>query len=240
MERYYKNRRRCNISSRRLNYLFFRYLFWGLFFVFFCSNIILFFISQRMDVILRQYIDVEAERLINNVINKAISERVATRNYGKLYTYDDKNIIYDTNTINSMKEDINEYVQNILLKLDNGSIDKYFMSTRLYSGRFKNIKKGIVCDVSIGSIKGSTIFANMGPTIPIRLVFNSQLNSDIDVHVKEYGINNIMVKVYLIVKIKEQIIMPLNSKRKTITIRVPISMDIIKGDVPRYYQKPFR
>ena len=238
MERYYKSRRRCNISTKRLSFL--QYLFLGFVIVFLLSNILLFYISKRLDVILKQYIDVEVERLTKNIVNRAVSEKMLSKNYGKLYTYElGNNISYDTVKINILKKDITDYVQDVLLDLDNGKIEKYFVSKRIYSGRFKNIKKGVVCDVSVGSIRGSTLFANVGPTIPIKLVFNGEISSDVDIQAKEYGINNIMIEVYLVIEVKEQIIMPLTSKRKTIKIRIPISVDIVKGSIPEYYQKVF-
>lgn len=190
---------------------------------------------------MKEYIDVEVERLTNNIINKAVSFKMASKEYGQLYVYDsnNKNISYDIVKINLIKKELTEYVQNILINLDNEKIEKYFVSKRIYSGRFKNIKKGIICDVSFASIRGLTAFSNVGPTIPIKLLFNGQVNSDIDVHVKEYGINNIMVEIYLVIDIKEQIIMPLTSKRDIITVRTPITIDIVRGDIPEYYQKVF-
>lgn len=197
--------------------------------------------SSRLNIILKEYVDIEIERLTNNIVTKAVSEKMLSKNYGKIYIYDstNKNISYDTLKINEIKKNITEYVQEILLNLDNGYIEKYFVPERIHSGRFKNIKKGIVCDVSIGSIRGSTLFANVGPSIPIKIVFSSQINSDIDIQVKEYGINNIMIQIYLILEMKEQTIMPLSSKRKSIIVRTPISIDIIKGEIPEYYQKLF-
>ena len=92
-----------------------------------------------------------------------------------------------------------------------------------------------MCDVSIGSIRGSTLFSNIGPTIPIKLLFSSEINSKIDVEVSEYGINNAIVKIFIVLDIDEQIIMPISSKRKRITIKKPIIIDIVRGDIPNYY-----
>ena len=122
-----------------------------------------------------------------------------------------------------------------MINLDNGNIDNYFISEKIKKSRFKKIKNGILCDVSIDSIQDFSLFANVSPTIPIKLMFNDQLNSDIDVDIKEYGINNVIIQVYLVIKIKEQIIMPLSSKRSNIVIREPISIDIIRGQLPEYY-----
>lgn len=81
--------------------------------------------------------------------------------------------------------------------------------------------------------------ANIGPTIPIRLLFTSQVDSDIDISVEEYGINNVVLKLYLVVTLKEQINMPISSKRKDIIIKTPLSINIIKGKVPSYYHNKF-
>ena len=88
---------------------------------------------------------------------------------------------------------------------------------------------------TISIVRGSTLFSNVGPTIPIKLLFSSQLNSQIDIEVNEYGINNAIMKVYFSVEIKEQITMPLTSKRQKIKIKKPLTIDIVQGKIPDYY-----
>ena len=153
----------------------------------------------------------------------------------KLENDDSQNIYYDTNKLNKIKNSITNDVQQTLIDLDNGNIDNYFISDKLKKSKFKKVKNGIVCDVSIDSIQNFSLFANVSPTIPIKLVFSDQLNSDIDVDIKEYGINNVIIQVYLIITVKEQVIMPLSSKRSNIVIKEPISIDIIRGKIPEYY-----
>ena len=192
-----------------------------------------------MRTILDQYVNVEVERLTNNIVNKAISKRMVQKKYKDLVlskTYPSQLFSYDTTIINQMKNDMNEYIQDVLLHLDDGMVEDYFISSRIKSGRFKKTKgRGILCDISIGSLRNSVLFANVGPTIPIKLIFTGQVNSDIDIQVKEYGINNVMIELYLIMKVKEQVSMPLTSEQKEITIRTPISFDIVKGELPKYY-----
>ena len=67
------------------------------------------------------------------------------------------------------------------------------------------------------------------------MVFSGNINSDIDIQVEEYGINNAIVKIYIVVSIREQAILPLTSKENEIVIREPIVVDIIKGEIPKYY-----
>ena len=143
--------------------------------------------------------------------------------------------IYSASRLSEIESILDEKIQNELINIDDGEIDEYFLPKRIKTGRFKKIKNGILCDISIGSIRGSILFANIGPTIPIKLLFSSDINSNIDVEVSEYGINNAIIKVYLNVYINEQITMPISSKRKKISVRKLIAVDIIRGEIPNYY-----
>jgi len=218
---YYKNRRRCNISKKRLKNYFTK-IFFSLLFVFVISFFCVFIIDLNIKNTLLPYINVEAERLVTNVVTKAINDEL-------------KNIEIDTSKLSEIENKIDERILDELINIDDGLLEDIFISKRVKTGRFKRIKNGIICDVSIGSIRGSTLFANVGPTIPIKLLFSSGMNSDIDVDVSEYGINNAIIKTYFNININEQITMPVSSKRKKISIKKIISVDIIKGEIPDYY-----
>ena len=207
--------------------------------VFVVSIFFIYLIDRRLNKTMGPYIDVEVERLTNNIVNAKVNEIISNVNLENYFSLNNVNnnikISYDTVGLNKLKSMITKEIENELTNLDNGVIDDYFVPSRIKKGKFKNVKKGILCDVSIGSIRGSSLFSNVGPTIPIKLLFSSQLNSDIDVNIKEYGINNAIVEVYFVIYIKEQINMPLTSKRKKIEIREPLLIDIISGKIPDYY-----
>ncbi len=171
--------------------------------------------------------NVETERLVTNIVTKAINEEMKDINI-------DFNL-YSASKLNEIESKLDERILDELINIDDGKIQNYFISTRVKTGRFKKIDNGVLCDVSIGSIRGSTLFANVGPTIPIKLLFSSGLNSHIDIDVSEYGINNAIIKVYFNVDINEQITMPISSARKKISIKKVIAMDVVKGKIPDYY-----
>ena len=202
---------------------------------FFCLE----YIDYHITSILKPYVNSEVERLTNNIVNKAIRKKILDEDY----TFNNSNqllesfnrLSYDTIMLTKIKDEITAYVQDSLMHLENGELDDYFVPKRLKEGRFKNSKHGIICDVSLGSVRGSTLFANVGPTIPVKLSFLGQIQSDIDVTIQEYGINNVLIKVYLIINIKEQITMPFSSDRVDISIKEPIIIDLLQGDIPQYY-----
>lgn len=137
--------------------------------------------------------------------------------------------------INKLTNDISVKIQRILNDIDASNISDYYTNNN--SNIYKHIRNGIVCELSLGSIRKSLLFANIGPTIPIKLVFLSQNNVDIDFETAEYGINNIIVKMYLKVTLHEQITMPISSKRKEIVVKEPLTVHIIKGEIPYLFDK---
>ena len=215
---------------------FFYKLFLGLFFVFLSSFFCLWEIDKRLGVILNQYINVEVERLTNNIVRTAIHEKMASKKVSSfLMEVENGSLQYDTVLMNQMLDEFTKYIEDVLMNLDNGKIEEKFLPERIKIGRFHKVKRGIICDVSLGSIRNSSLFANVGPSIPIKLLFTGQVQTDIDVEAKEYGINNVLVEVYMVFKIKEQVTMPISSMQHEIVVREPISIDIIKGEVPNYF-----
>ena len=205
--------------------------------VFVISFFCLYLLDKKINSVLLPYINVEVERLVNNIVNKTISEEMARIDINSIIVRNDveNTLSYDTKAINVIDNKITKKIQNKLKNIDNGEIDEFYVPVRVKNGRFKNIKNGILCDISVGSLRSSTLFSNVGPTIPIKLLFSSQLNSNIDIEVNEYGINNAIMKVYFSVEIKEQITMPLTSKRQKIKIKKPLTIDIVQGKIPDYY-----
>lgn len=186
--------------------------------------------------LLDNYIDTESERISNNIINAVVHENLAKYNYNLLEVkYSNGDISYNIHEINKLTNILSKDIQNVLNEIDRSNVSKYYRSNT--KKKFKHVKKGIVCEISLGSIRNSLLFANVGPVIPIKLFFLSQNNVDIDFKTVEYGINNIMIKVYLRVTLHEQITMPISSKRKKIVIEKPLTVNIIKGDVPYLLDK---
>ena len=202
-------------------------MIFSLVFVFIISFFFVYIIDLRINSVLLPYMNVEAERLVTNIVNRAINDEMSG-------VAMDTNF-YNASMLNEIENRIDSRILAELINIDEGKIEEYFISNRVKTGRFKKIDNGILCEISIGSIRGSTLFANVGPSIPIKLLFSSGMNSDIDIDVREYGINNVIIKTYFNVEIDEQITMPISSKRKKILIKKVIFVDIIKGEIPNYY-----
>ena len=196
-------------------------------------------IDRKLEKVLRPYINMEVERLTNNIVTKAVTDMNLSRKVEEYVQIERTNgkiehISYRTNTINEITRDVTRVIQDTLKNIDSGEIDEYFLSNRVKTGKFQLVQNGILCEVSLGSIRNSILFSNIGPTIPIRLFFLGQANTEIKIDTREYGVNNVMIEVNLIIKVQEVVSMPISSLKKEIVIKEPLSVEIIQGDLPHY------
>lgn len=206
-------------------------------FIFLC------FIDLRLNDILKGFVDKEVERFTRNIVSKKLNELFSDEKYKEFFNVsygdisDDK-LSFNTYKMNKMLSIVSSSVYDELKSLENGDVDSFFIPKRISSGKYKKVKNGIVFDCSLSSLRGSSLFGNIGPSVPLKLLFIGQVDTNIDVKTKEYGINNVMVEVYVVIEVKEEVVMPLSSKQKKIIIKKPVSIDIVRGGIPNYYSYP--
>ncbi|MBQ3306687.1 MAG: sporulation protein YunB [Bacilli bacterium] len=155
---------------------------------------------------------------------------VITRNNNRI-----EKISYDTSSMLNIKNKIIENIEKELNDIEKISHEYYSSPNQEKSkNKFKNWKNGYICEVNINAIQGSTLFGNIGPSIPIKLSYMGYTYVDIDMDVEEYGINNVIVRINAIIKISNLITMPISTKVHEVVIKEPLSIEIINGDIPNY------
>ena len=87
-------------------------------------------------------------------------------------------------------------------------------------------------DVPAGYITNNSIFHNLGPKINVRIVQLGSVESNYESIFESVGINQTRHKIYLNVKMKLKVIVPLNSKEIEVNSKVPVSETIIIGEIP--------
>ncbi len=207
----------------------------------FVSLFFLFFLGKRVNPILVDYLSGEVERVTSNVVDSAINDVLTKEINDSLFsiTRNDKNevemIDYNTKKVNSLLKDINQIIYSKLYDLEEGSTDEFFLSSSLSGMNYQFIDSGVVCEIPLGALTGNGFVSNLGPVIPIRMSFLGQVNSHLKTKVTSYGINNLLLEVYVEVEIKEKISLPKSSDIVTIKVSAPLSIKVISGVVPNYY-----
>lgn len=218
-----------------------KYVLWLLIANVVISFFLLKIIGEKLNPILARYVNIEANRFANNVVNSTVNEMIIKNYEEELFRISQNEngeiemLDYNTQKVNKLLLEITNEIQKKLTDLEEGKIAELEISNNFKLKNISKIKNGVLCEVPIGALKGSTLFANIGPNIPIKLSFIGQVQSNLDTEITSYGINNIVIETNVVVEVEEQITMPTTSKNRTLIITAPLTIKIIKGTVPNYY-----
>lgn len=204
--------------------------------------IVLKIISIRVSPILMNYAELETKKLSSIVINRAVNKQLANgMNIDEMF-----NIIKNDNgeiaTIDFNPAIVNKVLNtttNVVLinlkAIEEGNIDFVELPDILISNDKDKLKNGIIYEIPLGTITNSGFLSNLGPKIPIKLNIIGSVESNVKTNIKEYGINNALVEIYIRISVTEQINVPFISKRVTVTSDIPVALKVIQGSVPKYY-----
>lgn len=145
-------------------------------------------------------------------------------------------IRYDTKKLNQVMVDLTDVLTRDFNAMVRGDFSKLDLpETGISSSYSRKMKEGILFSVSMGSATGNSLLANVGPRIPLNLSIIQDVFMDVESKIKNYGVNNAMVEVYVYVKVQFVIQMPFLSKKVAVVKRIPLTMEIVSGEVPSYY-----
>ena len=204
--------------------------------------IVLKIISIRVSPILMNYAELETKKLSSIVINRAVNKQLANGMYidemfniikndnGEIATID-----FNPAIVNKVLNTTTNVVLINLKAIEEGNIDFIELPDILISNDKDKLKNGIIYEIPLGTITNSGFLSNLGPKIPIKLNIIGSVESNVKTNIKEYGINNALVEIYIRISVTEQINVPFISKRVTVTSDIPVALKVIQGSVPKYY-----
>jgi len=201
------------------------------------------FINKRFTPILLETAELEIGKFSTIVINKAIAQvledKINTEELfdtiinqdGEIQTIDFNPII-----VNQVLNVATSVVQNNLKLLEEGDLDTIgIYDMDLPEDRIEDLKKGIITKIPMGVITNNSLLSNLGPSIPIRLHYIGDVNSNITTKITQYGINNALVEIGVKLQMTAQIILPFITDKMTLECDIPLAIKMIQGSVPNYY-----
>ncbi len=154
----------------------------------------------------------------------------------------------DTNEILNMQYDGNGNFLGISIdnqkanKLNYQIIDNILLNIKiLESGKLNNLnleylnQNNLIYKVPIGIVYNIPAFVDISAKIPFKISFLSNVESNINTKIKEYGINNSLIEIYLKIILNIQVILPFSANKIKVTKEIPIDSRIVQGKIPQYY-----
>lgn len=182
-------------------------------------------IQEKIDKIIYQFFtDLITDDVINmenagNLleINKNSKEEIVSVDYNLEKTY-------------KILTDISIILKNTLNNLENGNID-----VSVYDRYLKNGKYGLILNVPFFIGSRNVFLNNLGPMIPVQINFNGTLLTNIKTKVTNYGFNNALLEIYVIVEMEKLIITPVVKDKDKFYYDILIGAVVINGSVPNFY-----
>ncbi|HEY8365432.1 MAG TPA: sporulation protein YunB [Haloplasmataceae bacterium] len=162
-----------------------------------------------------------ASILINDAISTEIVPKIDTSN---IISFEKKNngyvtsVIVDVKQINMLISDMTKDIQKKLLTFQN---DKHH--------ELNNMK------IPLGTIFDNPMLNNLGPNININMRMIGSVHTDISSTAKPFGINNSLIEVSIVTKVKFQVAIPFQKDEIVVENYTPLLIKVIQGSVPHYY-----
>lgn len=227
-----------NKKNKRISFFIITVLFIAI-----LTILLVFNVGKRVNDYILNFSEVHATKISKILVNEAVNKTVIDYlDLDSLFVVEKNNqgniqmIDLNSKTVNEILDLININVTNYMKELESGKSSIIDIEQNLITNtNISSQKEGIIFEVPMGIVSGNAFLSNLGPKIPIKISFVGDLESEIKTIIENYGINNALLKIYVNIKVSEQIIMPLSSKKISISNDIPIAIKMIQGEIPSYY-----
>lgn len=214
----------------------------------FCSYLLIKTFNNKIIPFYMSYAEAETRKLMTLIINKGVTKQIAEDmdidsifNIVKNEKGDIQLIEFNSVNVTKILNKITSYVQLNLKSVEEGDIDNLDLVDNVLIEYDKSkLRNGIIYEIPILASSKNIFLSNIGPKIPVKLSIIGDVTSNITTSVKEYGINNALIEVGVVINATSMINLPFISKKVTVTNNIPISLKVIQGNIPSYYLNGFR
>ena len=223
-----------------------KYLFSFLLYLFFVCFIFAFFFiyyfHHTLGPGLIRCAEDEVEKLSVLTLNNGVRKYMASHDVGEILQIVRKEngdislVRYDTKKLNQFTIELTSLLTKDLDLLTKGNFEELDLDIgRISSNSYLKVDEGILFMISLGSATGNSLLANIGPKIPLNLSVIGNVQTDVHSKVTNYGLNNAMIEVFVDIQMQMVIQMPFLSKKVKIKKSIPLTMEMIQGEIPNYY-----
>ncbi|WP_437829252.1 sporulation protein YunB [Niallia taxi] len=204
--------------------------------VFFILSTLLSFwiINNGLKPTLSYYAQSQTKKLATLVINDALQDETEEEDNNLMI--DGNNFVFNTAQVVKKQQEITSLVQENITRMEKGEIPAGAELSDIELDKNLTAQgKGIVYNVPIGQATNNALLGNLGPDVPIKFNVVGSVKSDLKTEMENVGINYVVVKAFVEIKVDIQIIIPFATKLTTVKQDILIAMAGFEGDVPEFY-----
>lgn len=210
MARWGKKKATINKKNRILSYIL---IFFSIIFILFV------YVESQIEPILINIAKARVKQIATNAVNDAISTKIANNTkFEDLIQFD-----FDNNgNVRAAILNYNEFAKIV------GDATLQIQETL-------NDLKSLEESVKFGAVLNSDILANLGPSIPIKILPVGSVQVSPRAEYQNAGINVVIMTVLIDVRTEIQVVIPFVSELSILQYSIPIVQSQIFGDVPQFY-----
>lgn len=177
------------------------------------------YFSTRVNYYISQKVKVNSSMLLEQAIREAVIPNINTDSLIN-FTFGEYNkiegVMINTKEVNVIMSGVLKVLQENLKKIE--------QEEELNS-----------LSLPLGIILSDTLFQKLGPDINILVQPVGSYKVDIITTAEPFGINNSLLQVLLVAKIDFISIIPFNKQTIRTDLHIPLAIEMVSGQVPRYY-----
>lgn len=195
------------------------------------SIFLVFYIDKDIAPIVMEYSVAQTKKIVSIIVNRSINgELLEDANIDKLYTISQSEkgdiLSLDSVIVNKLTDIISDICEDNFSLIEKGNYDILKEKFNLSSDYFL---------IPSSLFFGKSFILNFSNDIPIKLKMLGNVSSGIKTDVREYGLNNSIVTISISISVEMMIILPFDSQIVNYSNDIPISIKLIQGSVPSYY-----
>jgi sporulation protein YunB len=187
--------------------------------IFFVITFLQGYFSDRIRLYIRQ----KAILHISDIVATTIQTEV-------LPSIDLENLVKTTNNENQQVESI---------FINTNQVNKIMaLTSRSIADKMKQIDQNpdlVNLTMPLGEIISDVLFNDLGPNLSINIRPIGSVECDVITNYDHYGINNTLLTINIQAKVLFATLIPFQKDEVEVVTEIPIVVQIIQGEVPRYY-----
>jgi hypothetical protein len=184
-------------------------------------------LSYKLIDISKNTIEVYNNYLIMNFISNDILSKSDLNNIIKLNKNNKDEIIsieYDTKLTYKLLKIVTDELYQIVSQTTYKDILDYDF----------DIKDDLVIYYPVLLSSNNIFLNNLGPKVPVKIKFLSSLLTNINTKVTSYGLNNVLLEIYINITINDDIVIPYYKDKISKDYNVLLSSKVVMGTLPNY------
>lgn len=192
-----------------------------------CAFIIINYFSKKANLILLPMAESMTRKVVTRIINDAIEEESIGEDLyiiNKDSNGEIKMVTYNSFEVTKLINDVTSNIEEMIRDVEEGRVN-------YYGDKIDN-EVGVIGEIPFGVVFGNSLLSGIGPKLKLRFRLLGDVVSNIETEVKPYGINNAYVEMRIYLSVTARIILPFVSEKVVISNVIPISMNIVEGNIP--------